>query len=187
VLVLKPQILLMDEPLSNLDAKLRVHLRGELKDLQKKLGVTTIYVTHDQEEALSLSDYIAVMRDGRLEQMGTPREIYNEPHTIFAADFSGLANFIEENGAVYMARPEWIDIAAETERGAGADRLRGIVENEEYLGRNSRLRVKLDSGKILTVYAPASGSPERNSRVTLCIRKKTAIRSFAAGRDTQPL
>lgn len=94
-LALDPAVLLMDEPLSNLDAKLRVSVRTELKDLQRRLGITTIYVTHDQEEALSISDQIAVMRDGRLLQVGSPWEVYNQPANHFVAEFMGMANLLE--------------------------------------------------------------------------------------------
>jgi len=92
--VIEPDVLLMDEPLSNLDAEMRVHLRNEIRALQREIGVTTIYVTHDQEEALSLSDRIAVMRAGRIEQLGTPHEIFNEPRTRFVAGFIGESNFL---------------------------------------------------------------------------------------------
>ncbi len=94
-LVMQPKVLLFDEPLSNLDAKLRVQMRIEIRRLQQRLGITTVYVTHDQAEAMSLSDRIAIMRDGQLEQIGTPREIYQQPASIFVADFIGRANFIE--------------------------------------------------------------------------------------------
>ena len=94
-LVYRPKILLMDEPLSNLDAKLREQMRFEIKDLQAHLNITTIYVTHDQEEALALSNRIAIMNEGKIHQVGTPREIYEEPRTKFVADFIGLANFIK--------------------------------------------------------------------------------------------
>jgi len=93
-LVIEPQVLLLDEPLSNLDAKLRVQTRTEIRKLQKKLGITTIYVTHDQEEALAISDRIAVMNLGRIQQIGGPREIYEHPQNAFVADFIGVANFI---------------------------------------------------------------------------------------------
>jgi ABC-type Fe3+/spermidine/putrescine transport system ATPase subunit len=93
-LVYKPKILLMDEPLSNLDAKLREQMRFEIKDLQAQLNITTVYVTHDQEEALALSNSIAIMNEGKIHQVGTPTEIYEEPRTKFVADFIGLANFI---------------------------------------------------------------------------------------------
>ncbi|MCL1965093.1 MAG: ABC transporter ATP-binding protein, partial [Firmicutes bacterium] len=93
--VIEPQVLLMDEPLSNLDAKLRVQMRGSLKKLQRRLGITTIYVTHDQEEALSISDRIAVMKDGRIMQVGTPSQIYMKPENPFVAGFIGISNFID--------------------------------------------------------------------------------------------
>ena len=94
-LVMEPQLLLLDEPLSNLDAKLRHHLRFELKRLQRELGITTVYVTHDQSEALALSHEIAVMNEGRIQQIATPREIYTRPVNAFVADFVGSANFLD--------------------------------------------------------------------------------------------
>src|SRR5438034_6024157 len=93
-LVIEPQVLLLDEPLSNLDAKLREQLRVELRTLQRRLGMTFVYVTHDQEEALSLSDWIAVMNQGRVEQAGDPWEIYYHPRTAFLADFVGAVNLV---------------------------------------------------------------------------------------------
>jgi iron(III) transport system ATP-binding protein len=93
-LVLNPDILLLDEPLSNLDAKIRVQVRAEIRTLQRELGITTVYVTHDQEEALSLSDRVAVMRDGRVLQVAAPKELYERPATRFVADFVGTNNFI---------------------------------------------------------------------------------------------
>ncbi|QBI20878.1 ABC transporter ATP-binding protein [Egibacter rhizosphaerae] len=92
--VTEPEVLLMDEPLSNLDAKLRARLRTDLRALQQRLGITTLYVTHDQEEALAMGDAVAVMFDGRIEQSGTPHELYYEPETPFVADFIGMNNFI---------------------------------------------------------------------------------------------
>src|SRR5204863_34395 len=94
-LVLEPPLLLLDEPLSNLDAKLREEMRFELKRLQRELGITGIYVTHDQVEALAMSNRVAVMRDGRLEQVGHPRDIYERPQSKFVADFIGTSNFID--------------------------------------------------------------------------------------------
>ena len=93
-LAIQPKVLLLDEPLSALDAKIRVSLRNEIRAIQRKLGITTIYVTHDQEEALSLSDRIVVMRDGRVEQIGTPFEIYNFPRTAFVASFVGTLSIL---------------------------------------------------------------------------------------------
>ena len=93
--VIEPSVLLMDEPLSNLDAKLRVQMRSVIKKLQRRLGITTIYVTHDQEEALAISDRIAVMRDGHIMQIGTPNEIYAKPQNPFVAGFIGVSNFLD--------------------------------------------------------------------------------------------
>lgn len=109
-LVMEPRLLLLDEPLSNLDAKLRERMRVELKRLQYDLGLTTIYVTHDQAEALALSTRIAVMSDGRLMQIGTPREIYQQPANRFVADFVGMTNFIEAT-IVGAAGPEHLHVA----------------------------------------------------------------------------
>ncbi|MEM3151591.1 MAG: ABC transporter ATP-binding protein [Candidatus Bathyarchaeia archaeon] len=95
VLVINPEVLLLDEPLSNLDAKLRVHMRSELRKIQRSLGITTIYVTHDQAEALSMSTKIAVMNKGKIEQIGSPIEIYGSPKTKFVADFMGLSNIFQ--------------------------------------------------------------------------------------------
>jgi ABC-type Fe3+/spermidine/putrescine transport system ATPase subunit len=157
VIILKPQILLMDEPLSNLDAKLRLRVRDELKDIQRRLGITTIYVTHDQEEALSLSDEIAVMNRGRLEQLGTPGEVYNRPATAFAADFSGRANFLEIGGKKYLVRPEWMRVLTEDgDSGGDVSPLRdmsplrdapslppisALVRGVDFFGKFIRLRV----------------------------------------------
>jgi len=95
--VIEPSVLLMDEPLSNLDAKLRVQMRSVIKKLQRRLGITTIYVTHDQEEALAISDRIAVMREGRIMQTGAPDEIYAKPQNPFVAGFIGVSNFLDCN------------------------------------------------------------------------------------------
>ena len=102
-LVYEPRVLLLDEPLSNLDAKLRVEMRSEIRNLQRQLGVTTLYVTHDQEEALSISDRIVVMNQGRIEQISSPWELYNHPRTLFVATFVGTAN-------VLPARPSGTDM-----------------------------------------------------------------------------
>ncbi|MCO5174953.1 MAG: ABC transporter ATP-binding protein [Trueperaceae bacterium] len=107
VIVLEPQVLLMDEPLSNLDAKLRVRLRAELKSLQRQLGITTVYVTHDQEEALSLSDQVVVIDGGRMQQAGAPEDIYRRPANRFVAEFVGQANVlpVEVSAAASGQRP----------------------------------------------------------------------------------
>ena len=122
-IVIEPDVLLLDEPLSNLDAKLRVEMRGEIRRLQKLLGITVLYVTHDQEEALAISDRIAVMRAGRVEQIATPRAIYEAPETPFVASFVGVTNLIE--GVV----SDHIDGAMKVAFGGGAVFVRGTTRN----------------------------------------------------------
>ncbi len=152
-LVIRPQVLLFDEPLSNLDARLRVSMRGEIRALQKALGITAIYVTHDQEEAMSVSDRIALMNAGRLEQVGVPVEIYRKPATRFAAEFMGTTNLVEARTLGLAApvsvslRPEALRFAEE----APADwpRLHCVVESVEMLGPITRLDARLANGAIL--------------------------------------
>ncbi|MCX7776031.1 MAG: ABC transporter ATP-binding protein [Rectinemataceae bacterium] len=110
VLALEPSLLLMDEPLSNLDAKLRLHMRTEIRRLQKRLGITCIYVTHDQAEALTMADRIMVMQKGKVEQIGTPQEIYNHPRTLFVADFIGQANAIRLRTSGYADGKAWAKV-----------------------------------------------------------------------------
>ncbi len=166
--VIEPSVLLMDEPLSNLDAKLRVQMRTVIKKLQRKLGITTIYVTHDQEEALAISDRIAVMRDGVIMQCGTPTEIYAKPENPFVASFIGVSNFldcnVEADGIVDVqgemriqvpvsrnyvgparlsARPEQLFFA---ESG-----MSGEVQFSTFLGDFIEYEVKLDGGQSLIV------------------------------------
>ena len=119
-LVIEPHVLLLDEPLSNLDAKLRVEMRGEIRQLQKQLGITVLYVTHDQEEALAVSDRIAVMRAGRIEQVATPRAIYEAPETPFVASFVGTTNLLE--GIVRSRDGELAEIACRRHRDADQQR-----------------------------------------------------------------
>jgi iron(III) transport system ATP-binding protein len=102
-IVIKPRVLLFDEPLSNLDAKLRTQMRGEIRDLQRRLGITTVYVTHDQEEAMAISDRIAVMNKGVIEQTGTAEELYRRPASVFVARFIGRSNLIEATVASVTA------------------------------------------------------------------------------------
>ena len=166
--VIEPSVLLMDEPLSNLDAKLRVQMRTVIKKLQRKLGITTIYVTHDQEEALAISDRIAVMKDGVIMQIGTPTEIYAKPQNPFVAGFIGTSNFldctVQENGEVTIeneltirvplkkpysgkatlsARPEQLFFAR--------DGMPGEVQFSTFLGDFIEYEVRLADGQQLTV------------------------------------
>ena len=162
-LVLEPQILLMDEPLSNLDAKLRVSTREEIRKLQKKLGITTIYVTHDQEEAMAISDRIAVFNTGRIEQIGTPKEIYNRPETGFVAKFIGDINILEgeaeqlakgllgadEESRIYL-RPHKLDISKEKKVGEGVISIPATVDSFEFLGVYTKIKIRTGDHKILS-------------------------------------
>ena len=147
-LVLEPKILLMDEPLSSLDTKLRTKVREELKEIQQRLKITTVYVTHDQEEALSLSTKIAIINQGKLLQEGSPREIYFEPKDEFTADFVGKANIIKKNDEKLMIRPEWFEITPQAftyEQGivpAETTLISGIILSHEFLGSKSRFIIQ---------------------------------------------
>lgn len=156
-LVVEPPVLLCDEPLGALDRKLRQQMQFELKELQKRLGVTLVFVTHDQEEALAMSDRIAVMNKGRVEQVGTPTEIYERPRTRFVADFIGEINILEEGGRLRALRPEKIRLV-----GADGARLLGRVETSNYLGGSTLLRVQPANGPSMLVRETHAG--ERASR-----------------------
>jgi len=146
-IVNQPQALLLDEPLGALDLKLRQDLQIELKELQQQLGMTFVYVTHDQEEALTMSDRIAVFNEGRIEQLGTPAETYEHPATEFVAGFIGTSNVIARNGRTFTVRPEKVRLlpfeADEGEPGT----IRAVV----YVGPATRFVVALDGGGELSV------------------------------------
>jgi putative spermidine/putrescine transport system ATP-binding protein len=171
-LAIEPRVLLLDEPLSALDAKVRVQLREEIRRIQSRLGITTIYVTHDQEEALSISDRVAVLSQGRIEQVGTPSEIYGSPSTPFVAEFVGTMNRLEatvadpqsgevDYGGVRVAvdavrgrsagervlvlvRPETVELGPSN----GGAALSGEVISQTFLGPVTRLKVTLDQGEM---------------------------------------
>src|SRR5215208_202670 len=187
-LVMEPALLLLDEPLSNLDAKLREEMVFELKRLQRELGITAIYVTHDQVEALAMSNRVAVMRDGKIQQIGHPREIYEAPQSRFVADFIGTSNFIDgvvearENGVyrvrtndgelrvrsqadfpvgsnvVVSARPEHIGIDA-SGNGTGPNRWRGRVAARAFLGESVDHVVSVGSREIRARCNPSISIP----------------------------
>jgi ABC-type Fe3+/spermidine/putrescine transport system ATPase subunit len=142
-LVLEPKVLLLDEPLSALDAKLRKEMRHELKSLQRRTGIAFLFVTHDQEEALSLSDRVAIMQRGLLEQVGTPQEVYRSPKTRFVAEFLGDVNWLRGAGV----RPEAVRVSRTmpiaAERAAAA-----VVESQTFLGNCVHLHAKLDDGSL---------------------------------------
>ena len=138
-LVLNPKILLMDEPLSSLDTKLREKVRDELKEIQQKLKITTIYVTHDREEALSLSDNIAVIHEGKILQEGSPKELYFSPTNLYTADFIGHANFLKNNENTFLVRPQWFALSEDEQQ----NDLCGKIEEITFLGDTTRLIIKL--------------------------------------------
>jgi ABC-type Fe3+/spermidine/putrescine transport system ATPase subunit len=143
-IVYRPDVLLLDEPLSNLDARLRVAMRAELKRLQQSLRLTTIFVTHDQHEALALSDRIAVMRDGRLEQVGAPEAIYDSPGSLYVAEFVGGTNLLKNaDGSTVAIKPERISLSADTHRGE-----RGVVTAVAYLGSSYSYLVEVRTQSI---------------------------------------
>ncbi len=127
-LILNPKVLLLDEPFSNLDAKLRIKMREEIKELKNKLDITMIFVTHDQEEALSISDKIIVMNKGKVEQNGTPEEIYRNPINTFVADFIGRINIITLNNKKELIRPE--EIIIDESKG----KISGIIHSRQFKG-----------------------------------------------------
>jgi putative spermidine/putrescine transport system ATP-binding protein len=151
-IVNEPKALLLDEPLGALDLKLRQQLQIELKQIQQRLGITFIYVTHDQEEALTMSDRIAVFNDGRIEQVGTPAEMYEHPRTEFVAGFVGVSNILERDGRRFTIRPEKIRMLVDGEpprEGTVAET--GQVAEVIYLGPITRYIVDLDAGGALVV------------------------------------
>lgn len=141
----EPKVLLLDEPLGALDLKLRRQMQLELKRIQKQLGITFIYITHDQEEAINMSDRIAVMRNGRFEQIGTPNEIYYKPRTAYVADFVGNANIYSEKDKTYAIRAENVLMDHEPECGILA-----IVKEKSFAGGQLRIVFELKNGQLIT-------------------------------------
>jgi putative spermidine/putrescine transport system ATP-binding protein len=183
---IRPGILLLDEPLTALDAALRDRLRGELNRLLRSLGITTIYVTHDQAEAMELGDRIVVMRKGVIAQIGTPRDIYFAPNSRFVAEFVGAANILEAavadghlvlpggrlalagaadtKSAIAMVRPETIRIV-----GAGDASLRGVIDSVSFIGDRQRIVVSGASDKLLVIDAPNQTTVKTGDQVALSI------------------
>ncbi len=185
-LVLRPAVLLLDEPLGALDAKIRKQLRVELKALQEEVGITFVFVTHDQEEALSMSDRVAVMSEGRIEQIGTPDEVYENPATVFVADFLGVSNLMDaepiawgtgectvrigefslratcgettSQGSVkIVARPERLRLLEHDRAGAQPNCLPGIVDRTIYVGASRQVIVRLANGAVMQVSIANTG------------------------------
>ncbi len=155
-IVNRPQVLLLDEPLGALDLKLRQEMQIELKRIQQEVGITFVYVTHDQEEALTMSDRLAVFNAGRIEQVGTPAEVYEHPETEFVAGFVGISNVLERpvNGqpSRFTVRPEKIRVLEEHEAAEpGAHSETGRIRDVVYIGMVTRYTVELDEGGVLIV------------------------------------
>jgi spermidine/putrescine transport system ATP-binding protein len=187
-LILNPKVLLLDEPLGALDAKLRKRLQIELKALQEEVGITFIYVTHDQEEALTMSDRIAVMSQGQVEQVGAPKDIYESPATAYVADFLGVSNLMDApaagvgdggckvtlgdfqliagqgdadtaGAAKITIRPERVGI--EQQGSTGENRIPAIVERTVYVGSILQVILHLASGQTIQAWTPNTGADER--------------------------
>ena len=171
-IVNKPKVLLLDEPLGALDLKLREQMQEELKALQRTLGITFIFVTHDQGEALSMADRVAVFNTGRIMQVGTPEEIYRRPRTRFVADFVGSSNVLPPEFVLAVAgtakwaslRPEAVSVAR---AGDGATALTGTVVARSYMGSTTRLAVDLGGQRITAVVAASDDLPHEGERVTV--------------------
>jgi spermidine/putrescine ABC transporter ATP-binding subunit len=176
-LVNRPKLLLLDEPLSALDANLRKQMQSELKALQREIGITFLFVTHDQEEAMALSDRIALLRDGALEQVASPREIYSRPATAYTARFIGQTNVLHgeirrgiatcgalrwpledaDGPAVFSLRPEAIRLCTDGQRQLSEVKFRGVVRQQIYAGASELLEVDCGEGQLARVRLSASG------------------------------
>ena len=159
-IVNEPKVLLLDEPLGALDLKLRQEMQTELKRIQREVGITFIYVTHDQEEALTMSDRLAVFNAGRIEQVGNPVEVYEQPRSEFVAGFVGVSNLLERNGRRFTVRPEKITLLTDQDpaggniggnvgSNTGSNTERGRIADVAYLGMVTRYTVELDNGGTL--------------------------------------
>ncbi|RBH54659.1 MULTISPECIES: ABC transporter ATP-binding protein [Pseudomonas] len=162
-LVNRPRVLLLDEPLGALDLKLREQMQGELKKLQRQLGITFIFVTHDQTEALSMSDRVAVFNKGRIEQVDSPRNLYMKPATVFVAEFVGTSNVIRGELAKQLCgsdlplsiRPEHVRFADGPVQGHEVE-ISGLLHDIQYQGSATRYELKLDNGQTLNISQPNS-------------------------------
>ena len=203
-MVINPSLLLMDEPLSNLDAKLRIELREEIRDIQKRVDIATIYVTHDQEEALAISDRICVMSAGNIEQIGAPQEIYGNPQTLFVANFVGTLNTLTEgegrakllaelgltaDAAHWTIRPERLSLleAGQTAP-SGAVALAGKVNKFTYLGREAHVLVDTSVGPVVVQVSNPALSAVRNPGDTVSVLfERGALMAFDASGKRLPL
>jgi putative spermidine/putrescine transport system ATP-binding protein len=208
-LAIEPSVLLLDEPLSALDARVRAQLRVEIRRVQQQLGITTLFVTHDQAEALSIADRVGVMHDGHLEQLGTPQEIYDRPSTPFVAEFVGTMNRLSARvlgpGRLEVLGASMSSVAADGQvAGTAIDVLvrpealeavaaepgQGVVDERTFLGSLTRTRVKLDDGtELLIDAATRRGLPEQGVRVGVRVLGEDALIAAiaAAGSAATPV
>ena len=178
-IVNRPKVLLLDEPLGALDLKLREQMQTELKSIQGEVGITFVYVTHDQDEALTMSDRIAVFNDGRIEQVSTPEDLYEHPVNEFVADFVGTSNVLERGGERFTVRPEKIEVIAPGTSTEGLVSERGRVTEVAYAGAVTRYTVELDAGGALTLVRQNVGEapgavPAQGEEVTVGWRPQHA-------------
>jgi putative spermidine/putrescine transport system ATP-binding protein len=178
-IVNRPKVLLLDEPLGALDLKLREQMQSELKTIQSEVGITFVYVTHDQDEALTMSDRIAVFNEGRVEQVSAPTELYEQPQTEFVAGFVGVSNLIERDGRRFTIRPEKIRLLGSGADSDGLHTERGRIEQIAYAGSVTRYTVALEAGEKLqlvrqNVEAAVSAAPEQGSEVLVGWRPEQA-------------
>ena len=188
-IVNRPRLLLLDEPLGALDLKLRQGMQVELKRIQGEVGITFVYVTHDQEEALTMSDRLAVFDDGKIVQIGAPAEVYERPATEFVAGFVGVSNLIERDGHRFTVRPEKIRILDDGDRHAGEHVESGTIADVSYVGMITRYVVALDAGGELQVVrqnletSSADALEERGRKVHVAWRPQ---QTYAIDEDGPP-
>jgi putative spermidine/putrescine transport system ATP-binding protein len=172
-IVNEPRVLLLDEPLGALDLKLREQMQVELKTIQGQVGITFIYVTHDQEEALTMSDRIAVFNEGRIQQVGAPTEIYERPDNAFVAGFVGASNLLERDGRRFTVRPEKISFIENGKAPQGLHVEEGTIKDVSYAGMITRYLVDLEAGGELQIVrqnletSSAEAQAQRGRRVTI--------------------
>jgi putative spermidine/putrescine transport system ATP-binding protein len=180
-IVNRPKVLLLDEPLGALDLKLREQMQVELKAIQGEVGITFVYVTHDQDEALTMSDRIAVFNDGRIEQVSSPVELYERPRNEFVAGFVGVSNLLERDGERFTIRPEKVQLLDPAASADGLRTERGRIADVSYAGMMTRYRVVLDAGgELLLVRQNVEGtsvdaSSERGREVLVGWRPEQAV------------
>ncbi|KQL36415.1 spermidine/putrescine ABC transporter ATP-binding protein [Bacillus sp. FJAT-25509] len=173
-IVNNPKVLLLDEPLGALDFKLRKDLQRELKNLQRELGITFIYVTHDQEEAMSMSDRIVVMNNGKIEQIGTPKEIYQDPASKFVATFIGENNFFDKGVKEIAVRPENIKVSHATNE---KNTYSGVIRDVEFVGTLNKIFIDLHKHEqtIIVYQMPDQTSFNRNDKVEISWKSEDEV------------